>query len=119
MNHQNGRKKLNLKPSHKRSLIRNQTMHFITYGKLVSTEARIKEVQRYVEKAVTVARDGNIFNARRQAKKLLPYKDVVLKKLFQEIAPRYVSRPGGYTRRIRKGRRPSDTASIACLQWVE
>ena len=118
MNHQNGRKKLNLHPAHKRSLLRNQAMILIEHGHLVSTKARVKEVRRFVEKIVTIAREGNHFNARRRAKALLPYKESVLVKLFSEIAPRYVGRPGGYTRIIPLARRISDTAEQARLEWV-
>lgn len=118
MRHQNKRKKLNLKPSHKKSLMRNQLIHLITYGSLTSTKTTVKEVQRFAEKLVTLAREGNNFNARRRAKALLPYKDEALIKLFTEIAPQYVSRPGGYTRVIPMGKRISDTADIARLEWV-
>ena len=118
MRHQNGRKKLNVKPSHKKALIRNQVIHLITYGHLVSTKTQVKEVQRFAEKVVTIAREGNHFNARRRAKALLPYKESALIKLFKEIAPRYVQRPGGYTRVIPMGQRMSDTATIAKLEWV-
>jgi large subunit ribosomal protein L17 len=118
MIHQSGRKKLNLKPPHRRALIRNQIITLITHGSLTSTKARVKEVRRHAEKLVTLAREGNTFNARRRAKALLPYKEEALVKLFKEIAPRYVHRPGGYTRVIPLGRRASDTAEIARLEWV-
>lgn len=118
MKHQNGRKKLNLKAPHRRSLLRNQVIHLITYGHLTSTKANVKQVQRLAEKLVTIARVGNHFNARRQAKALLPYKEQALLKLFKEIAPQYIDRPGGYTRVIPMGRRISDTAVIAKLEWV-
>lgn len=118
MKHQNGRKKLNLKPSHKRSFLRNQVIHLVTYGHLVSTKANVKETQRLAEKMVTLARQGNHFNVRRRAKALLPYSETALLKLFTEIAPRYVDRPGGYTRVIPMGRRMSDTAQVARLEWV-
>jgi len=118
MKHQNGRKKLNVKPAHRRSLLRNQVIHLISYGHLVTTKANAKESQRYAEKLVTVARKGNHFNARRRARQLLPYKDAALVKLFKEIAPKYVDRPGGYTRLIPLGRRVSDTATIVRLEWV-
>lgn len=118
MRHQNGRKKLNLKGPHRRSMLRNQVIHLITYGKLVSTKTTVKEVQRLAEKLVTVAREGNNFNARRRAKAMLPYKEEALIKLFMDIAPKYVNRPGGYTRVIPMGRRMSDTATIAQLEWV-
>lgn len=120
MIHQSGRKKLNVKSSHKKSLMRNQVIHLITYGHLVSTRARVKEVQRLAEKLVTIARKGDKdFNARRRAKALLPYKEDALLKLFTEVAPRYVERAGGYTRVIPMGKRPSDTAVIARLEWVQ
>ncbi len=118
MIHQNGRKKLNVAPPHKRSLMRNQAMTLITYGHLVTTKAMAKEVQRFAEKLVTIAREGNTLNARRRVKALLPYKEEVLLKLFKEIAPKYTNRPGGYTRVIPLGRRVSDTAVVAKLEWI-
>ena len=118
MNHQSGRKKLNLKSPHRVSLLRNQVIHLITYGKLRSTKVQVKQVQRLAEKVVTIAREGNTFNNRRRVQALLPYKQDAVIKLFSEIAPRYVDRPGGYTRVIPLGRRASDTATIAKLEWV-
>ena len=118
MMHQNGRKKLNLKSPHRRALLRNQLIHLIMYGHLTTTKARVKEVQRFAEKMVTIARKGNDFNARRHAHSLLPYKQEALVKLFKDIAPRYTERPGGYTRVISLGRRVSDTAPVARLEWV-
>lgn len=118
MIHQSGRKKLNRKPAHRKAMLRNQVIHLITYGYLVSTKARVKEVQRIAEKVVTIARVGNLFNARRRVQSLLPYNKQAVIKLFSEIAPRYVERPGGYTRVIPMGKRMSDTATIARLEWV-
>ena len=118
MKHQSGRKKLNLKASHKRSLLRNQVIHLIEHGTLVTTKPRVKEVKKLAERLVTIARKGNTFNVRRRAKMMLPYKDEALNKLFTEIAPKYTDRPGGYTRIIPLGRRVSDTAPIARLEWV-
>jgi large subunit ribosomal protein L17 len=118
MKHQIDRKKLNVKPAHRRSLLRNQAIHLITYGHLVTTKARVKEVQRFVESLVTMARVGKDFNTIRRVQAKLPYKKSALVKLFEEIAPKYVQRPGGYTRVINMGKRPSDTATIARLEWV-
>lgn len=118
MMHQSGRKKLNLKSSHRNAMLRNQVIHLITYGQLITTKPRLKEVKRLAEKVVTLAREGNTFNARRRVQALLPYKKEAVLKLFNEIAPRYVDRPGGYTRLIPLGKRPSDTAPIAKLEWV-
>ncbi|HVW99971.1 MAG TPA: 50S ribosomal protein L17, partial [Candidatus Babeliaceae bacterium] len=100
-------------PAHKKAVMRNQAILLILEGSVTSTKARVKELRRFAEKLVTLARTGNTFNARRRAKALLPYKDEALLKLFHEIAPRYVTRPGGYTRIIPLGRRISDTAEIA------
>jgi len=118
MMHQKGIAKLNCKFPHRRAMLRNQVIHLITYGHLVTTKARVKEVRRLAEKLVTVARQGNNFNARRRALSMLPYKQEALLKLFNEIAPRYSDRPGGYTRMIPLGKRTSDTATIARLEWV-
>lgn len=118
MRHLSGRKKLNLKSSHRKALLRNQVIHLITYGHLTTTRAHAKQVQSFAEKIVTIARAGKDFNVRRRVLSLLPYKDTALDKLFDEIAPRYTGRPGGYTRIIPLGQRSSDTAKIARLQWV-
>lgn len=118
MKHQSGRKKLNRAPAHRRALLRNQVISLITYGHLVTTKTRAQEVRRLAEKLVTLAREGNNFNARRRAKAILPYKEDALVKLFSEIAPRYQQRPGGYTRIIPLGKRISDTATMARLEWV-
>jgi len=118
MNHQCGIRKLSRKSSHRRALLRNQLIHFINYGSLSSTKSRVKEVQRFAEKVVTIARKGADFNTIRRVRQLLPYSVVAVKKIISEIAPKYVDRPGGYTRMIPLGKRPSDTAKIARLEWV-
>jgi large subunit ribosomal protein L17 len=119
MKHQCGRKKLNVSSKHRKALLRNQVITLIDYGHLVTTKTKAKEVRRFAEKLVTLAREGNTMNARRRALSLLPYKQETLVKLFKEVAPRYVNRPGGYTRIIPLGKRQSDTADIARLEWVE
>jgi large subunit ribosomal protein L17 len=118
MKHQNGRRKLSVKPAHKKALVRNQVIHFIRNGVLQSTKPRVKEVQNFIEKAVTVARKGYDFNTIRKIRQILPYDQEMVVKLIKEIAPKYVDRPGGYTRIINLGTRPSDTAPIVRLEWV-
>jgi large subunit ribosomal protein L17 len=118
MKHQNGRRKLNLKSGHRKALLRNQIIHFIRYSALQTTKVRAKEVQRLVEKIVTIARVGYDFNTIRRIKQLLPYDEAMVKKMIKEVAPKYVGRPGGYTRLINLGRRASDTAPVARLEWV-
>ena len=118
MRHQNGRQKLNLKTHHRKSMLRNQVIHLIKFGSLKTTKVRAKEVQRMAEKIITIARVGYEFNTIRRIKSMLPYDDAAVVKLIKEIAPKYVSRPGGYTRVISLGQRISDTATVARLEWV-
>ncbi len=118
MMHQNGRKKLNMKSAHRKATLRNQVIHFIKNGVLQTTKPRLKEVQRLTERIVTIARVGYDFNTIRRIKAMLPYDTAAVVKLIKEIAPKYVGRPGGYTRMIPLGRRTSDTAPIARLEWV-
>lgn len=118
-NHQNGNKKLNMRSDHRASVLRNQVTSFITNGCLNTTKARVKEVQRKTEKLVTIARRGRDFNVIRRLKKELPFTSVAaIDKLINKIAPNYTERPGGYTRVYPLGRRISDTAVMARLEWV-
>lgn len=118
MVHQSGRKKLNLKSSHRCSMLRNLLISLIDYGHVKTTRARAKELQRFAEKMVTIAREGKNFNNYRHVHMSLPYKQASIRKLFEEIAPKYVNRPGGYTRVILLGRRVQDTAPVARIEWV-
>lgn len=118
MKHQYGRKKLNKKTGHRKALLRNQVIHFIKFGFLQTTKPRIKEVQKIAEKLVTISREGYNFNVIRRVKQALPYDSEMVTKLIKEISPKYIDRPGGYTRVIPLGRRASDTSYIARLEWV-
>ncbi|MBD3272909.1 50S ribosomal protein L17 [Candidatus Dependentiae bacterium] len=118
MKHQIGKRKLSKRSPHRKALLRNQAIHFIKNGALQTTKIRVKEVQKLIEKTVTIARNGYDFNTIRRVKKILPYDFKMVEKLIKEIAPKYVDRPGGYTRVIPMGKRPSDTATIARLEWV-
>jgi large subunit ribosomal protein L17 len=93
-------------------------IHFIEHGILQTTKAKVKEVQKLTEKIVTIAGKGSDFNVIRRIKTFLPYSDKAVTKMIKEIAPRYVGRPGGYTRVIPLGQRESDTAKMARLEWV-
>ena len=120
MIHQSGRANLNLKSAHRKALMRNQMISLINNGILQTTTARVKEVRRLIERLVTVVKrgDGLAFNTIRRVKQEIPYCDKAVYKLIKEIAPRYTTRPGGYTRIYYLGRRPSDTAQISRLEWV-
>ncbi len=116
--HQSGYAKLNMKPPHRRAVMRNQVIHLIKFGMLQTTSVRAKAVQRMAEKMVTIARKGRDFNVIRRLKKELPYDAKAVDKLINDIAPKYVERRGGYTRVYSLGKRVSDTASISRLEWV-
>lgn len=118
MKHQIKSKKLNLKFPHRKAMLRNQVIHLITHGSLTTTMPSAKEARKLAERLITIAKVGNEFNARRRAKALLPYKEDALLKLFLEIAPKYVNRPGGYTRIIKMPQRIADTAPIGRVEWV-
>ena len=101
-----------------KGFLRNQVIHLINYGHITTTLRTAKETRKLAEKVVTIAAKGNTFNGRRRVQQLLPYSEKAILKLFKEVAPQYTDRPGGYTRILRLGYRPSDTSSMARLQWV-
>jgi large subunit ribosomal protein L17 len=88
----------------------------LRYGKIVTTEAKAKEVRSLAERMITLGKAGDL-NARRQALGFIRDKDVV-KKVFDEVAPKYVTRAGGYTRMARLGTRPGDGAAEIQLELV-
>ncbi|GAG47922.1 unnamed protein product, partial [marine sediment metagenome] len=88
----------------------------VRYGKIVTTEAKAREVRSIAEKVITLGKDGTL-HARRRALRIVSDKDVV-KKIFDELGPRYASRPGGYTRMIKLGSRQGDGARMAQLELV-
>jgi len=118
MRHQNGNHRMNMHIGFRMAYLRNQAINLIMNGHLSTTKGKAKQIQRFAEKIVTVARVGADFNTIRRVNELLPYSKDACKKLIAEIAPRYAQRPGGYTRLIPLGRRPSDTAPIARIEWV-
>lgn len=97
-------------------MFRNQITDLVRYGKIVTTEAKAREVRSIAEKVITLSKDGTL-HARRRALRIVSDKDVV-KKIFDELGPRYASRPGGYTRMIKLGSRQGDGARMAQLELV-
>ena len=97
-------------------MFRNQITDLVRYGKIVTTEAKAREVRGIAEKVITLGKDGTL-HARRRALRIVSDKDV-LKKIFDELGPRYASRPGGYTRMIKLGSRQGDGARMAQLELV-
>ncbi len=117
MRHRVAGRKLSRETSHRRMLFRNQVTELLRYGKIVTTQAKAKEVRPLAEEMITLGKDGDL-HSRRQASEFLTDRKVV-KKLFDEIGPKYGNRNGGYTRIFKLGRRLGDGAPVARLELVE
>ncbi|HWF16515.1 MAG TPA: 50S ribosomal protein L17 [Acidimicrobiales bacterium] len=102
--------------SHQKSMVGNLVASLIAAESIVTTEAKAKAIRPVAEKCVTAARKGGVAN-HRNVVALIRDKDMT-KKLFDEVAPRYVDRPGGYTRILKLGPRPGDNAPMARIEFV-
>jgi large subunit ribosomal protein L17 len=98
-------------------MFRNQLTALFTHERITTTLAKAKELRPMAEKMVTLAGTGTL-PARRKILTMVPDKDVV-RRLFDEIAPRFTDRPGGYTRIMRLGRRHGDAAEMAIIEFVD
>jgi len=116
MRHRIAGRKFDRSSSQRRALFRGLVTDFLRHEKIRTTEAKAKEVQPIAEKMITLGKDGGI-HARRQALSFINDPDVV-KKVFDEIGPRYADRHGGYTRVVKLGRRWGDGAAVAQLELV-
>ena len=117
MRHNKTGRKLGRTASHRRALMRNMVTSLFASERIETTTPKAKEVRRVAERMITFARRGDLA-ARRQVAKTVQNPEV-LKKLFDEIAPRYADRPGGYTRVLKIGaRRKGDNAQRAILELL-
>jgi large subunit ribosomal protein L17 len=103
-------------PSHQRKILANLATSLIVEERLTTTEAKAKLLRPYVEKIITKARRGDL-HARRTVMRRITDQEVVTK-LFDDIAPRYADRPGGYTRVVKLGPRRGDGAEMAVIELV-
>ena len=110
-------RKLGLRSDHRRSVLRNSVTSLLDKEKIVTTETRAKEIKRLADKMITLGKRGDL-HARRQAMSYLTSEAVVYK-LFNDLAPRYEERQGGYSRIIKMGNRRGDGAPMAILELVE
>ena len=111
-----GYRKLGRPTDQRRAMLRNLTTSLLEHGRIETTVTRAKEVKRMADKMVTLGKRGDL-HARRQALAYIT-KDVVVKSLFDEIAPKYAERQGGYTRIYRVGPRRGDGAEMAVIELV-
>ena len=105
-----------MQPDHRRQMLANLACSVLEHERIMTTEARAKEVKPIVEKIITMGKAGDL-NSRRTAISQLRNKQISYK-LFNEIAPRYADRPGGYTRITRLGPRLGDAAEMVYLELV-
>jgi len=117
MRHRVNGRKLGRPTGHRVAMYRNLITDLLRYEKIVTTEAKAKEVRGMAEKTITLGKNGSL-HARRQALAVVTDKKVV-PKLFDELASRYADRPGGYTRLVKLGPRLGDGAPMARLELVE
>ena len=117
MRHQRQRYQLSRSASHRKALLMNLVKELVDHERIRTTEAKAKAVKPEVEKLITLAKRGDL-HARRQALAALGQDKFVVYKLFEEIAPRYVERPGGYTRILKLGPRKSDSTEMVFLELV-
>lgn len=117
MRHRVAGRKLSRPTAHRWALYRNLVTDLIKYDKIVTTEAKAKEIRGLAEKMVTLGKEGSLAS-RRRALSFVTDKKLV-DKIFSELAPRYMERPGGYTRIVKLGRRVGDGARLAQVEMVE
>ena len=110
-------RKLGRPTDQRRAMLRSMTTSFLENGRIETTVTRAKEVRRLAEKMGTLGK-ANTLHTKRQALSYLTKRDVVVK-LFDEIAPKYAERNGGYTRIIKIGPRRGDAAEMAVLEFVD
>jgi large subunit ribosomal protein L17 len=117
MRHARTGKKLGRDSAHRKALYSNLAGALIEHGRIRTTVTKAKAVKPLAEQMITLGRRGDL-HARRQATAFLRSRDVV-HKLFAEVAPLFKDRPGGYTRIIKIGPRPGDSAEMAYLELVD
>ena len=117
MRHRNQGRKLNVTASHRIAMFANMAAALIKHEQITTTLPKAKEMRPFVEKLVTLSRRADL-HARRLAMSQVRDADQV-KKLFDVIGPRYVGRPGGYTRVLKAGFRPGDNAPMAIIEFVD
>ncbi|OGN95046.1 MAG: 50S ribosomal protein L17 [Chloroflexi bacterium RBG_13_50_10] len=116
MRHRIAGRKLGRPTAHRWALYRNLVSDLVKYEKIVTTEAKAKEIRGLAEKMITLGKEGSLASRRRAL--AFVYDKKLVDKIFSELAPRYMERPGGYTRIVKMGRRVGDGARLAQVELV-
>ena len=117
MRHRKAKGKLSRDAAHRRALYSNLCREVIDHERIQTTEAKAKAVKPELERLITLAKRGDM-HSRRNAMARLGQDKFVVYKLFEELAPRYADRPGGYTRILKLGPRRSDSTEMVFLELV-
>jgi len=126
MRHNVAHRKLGRVTEHRLAMLRNQAISLLRHERIETTIPKAKELRPFVERLITIAKRGiaagdakaQTLNARRMVLAEIPDTEVV-SKLFAELAPRFVDRPGGYTRILRTGFRRGDSAETALIEFID
>lgn len=117
MRHRKQRGKLSRSAAHRKALMRNLCKEVIEHERIKTTEAKAKALRPEIEQLITLAKRGDL-HARRQALSTLGQDKFAVYKLFEDVAPRYAQRPGGYTRILKLGPRRSDSTEMVFIELV-
>ena len=117
MRHRKAGRKFGRSSAHRQALTRNQVTSLLRHGRIMTTEAKAKELRRWVERVITAAKANDVA-ARRHVDNWVTDREVS-NRLFGTYVPRYADRPGGYTRIILAGQRHGDAAPMAIIELVD
>ena len=117
MKHNIKNKKLNKTSSHRKAMFMNMSNALIKHEQITTTLAKAKELRRFIEKIVTLGKNGDLISRRKAVSILQDHK--MSKKVFDVLADRYKNRNGGYTRIIKLGNRFGDNAPTAVIEFIE
>ncbi len=116
MRHQKKTRRFGRDTAHRTAMFRNLVTSLLKHERVETTEAKAKELRKWVDKMIGLAKRGDL-HARRQAYAVIREKAVV-QKLFEDVGPRYAERPGGYTRITKIGPRRGDSAPMAIIELI-
>jgi large subunit ribosomal protein L17 len=117
MRHLKKGRSLHRSSSHRKAMLRNLAVSILVHERVRTTEAKAKEVRRLVERIITWGKRGDL-HARRLTARQVRSRTVV-KRIFDDLAPRYSNRPGGYTRILKAGFRHGDNAPMVIMELVD
>lgn len=117
MRHKMKGRKFGRESDHRKLMLKNLVLSLVEHGRINTTQAKAKEIRSLAERVITYGKKGSVHH-RRLVFKILNNRDMV-KKVFDELAPLYTNRDGGYTRVLKNGFRKGDCAPMAIIEFVE